>query len=88
MNIDEDADLSFLEDVEIDDSSGVTTKHGITPDDEEYGDMLKGEQLEDDDKEAIDCYLNMELIMDVGTSDKRRGRVISDPGDQTEKPLA
>ena len=43
LNVDEDADLSFLEDVEIDDSGGVTTEHGITPDDEEYGDMLKGE---------------------------------------------
>ena len=76
MNINEEADLSFLEDIEIDDSGGVTTEHGVTPDEEEYGDMLRGEQPEDDDEEAIDHYLNMELIMDVGTSGERRGRVI------------
>ena len=76
MNIDEEADLSFLEDIEIDDSGGVTTEHGVAPDDEEYGDMLRGERPEDDDEEAIDRYLNMELIMDVGTSGERRGRVI------------
>ena len=76
LNIDEEADLSFLEDIEIDDSGGVTTEHGVAPDDEEYGDMLRGERPEDDDEEAIDRYLNMELIMDVGTSGERRGRVI------------
>ena len=75
LNIDEEADLSFLEDIEIDDSGGVTTEHGVAPDDEEYGDMLRGERPEDDDEEAIDRYLNMELIMDVGTSGERRGRV-------------
>ena len=76
LNIDEEADLSFLEDIEIDDSGGATTEHGVAPDDEEYGDMLRGERPEDDDEEAIDRYLNMELIMDVGTSGERRGRVI------------
>ena len=65
LNIDEEADLSFLEDIEIDDSGGVTTEHGVTPDNEEYGDMLRGERPEDDNEEAIDCYLNMELIMDI-----------------------
>ena len=76
LNINEDADLSFLEGVEIDDSGGVTTEHGVTPDDKEYGDMLRGERPEDDNEEALDCYLNMELIMDIGTSGKRGGRVI------------
>ena len=38
--------------------------------------MLRGERPEDDDEEAIDRYLNMELIMDIGTSGERRGRVI------------
>ena len=69
-------DFSFLEDVEIDDSSRVTTKHGIAPDDADYRDMLKGERPKDDEEEAIDCYLNMELIIDVGTSGERSGRVI------------
>ena len=39
--------LSFPEDVEIDDSGGVTAERGMTPDDEQYGDMLKGELLEE-----------------------------------------
>ena len=38
--------------------------------------MLRGERPEDDDGEAIDYYLNMELITDVGTSGERRGREI------------
>ena len=87
LNIDEEADLSFLEDIEIDDSGGVTTEHGVAPDDEEYGDMLRGEQPEDDDEEAIDCYLNMELIMDVGTSGKRRGRVIKQSRGPDGEPI-
>jgi hypothetical protein len=31
---------------------------------------------DDDDKEAIDKYLNVELIMNMGTNDERRGCVI------------
>ena len=65
------------EDVEVDDHTGVQIDGGITPMDEEYGDMLVSERPEDDNEEAIDQYLNMELIMDVGTDNERpHGRVI------------
>ena len=47
-----------------------------TPSPEEYDDMHVGERPEDDDEEAIDKYLNVELLMNVGTNDERRGRVI------------
>ena len=50
-------------------------KEDITPTDEEYGDMLVEERPEEDD-EAIDKYLNMELTLGVGTDDERRGRVV------------
>jgi hypothetical protein len=45
-------------------------KKGITPTGEEYGDMLVEERPEEDD-EAIDKYLNMELTLGVGTDDER-----------------
>jgi hypothetical protein len=50
-------------------------KKGITPTGEEYGDMLVKEHPEEDD-EAIDKYLNMELTLGVGTDDERWGRVV------------
>ena len=34
------------------------------------------EQLEVNDKEAIDKYLNVELIMNMGTNDERHGHVV------------
>jgi hypothetical protein len=42
---------------------------------EEYEDMLVDKQP-DEDKEAVDQYLNMELTMGAGTDDERRGRVV------------
>ena len=68
--------LAYLEDIEIDENPGVKVEGGVVPSDEDYGDMPVGERPEDDDEEAIDQYLNMELIMDVGSNDERRGRVI------------
>jgi hypothetical protein len=47
-----------------------------TPSPDEYGDMNIDERPEDDDEEAIDKYLNVELIMNMGTNDERRGRVV------------
>jgi hypothetical protein len=38
--------------------------------------MLTGDRPEADDGEAVDKYLNAELIFNVGTNDERRGRVI------------
>ena len=43
------------------------------PSHEDYGDMHVDERPEDDDEEAMDKYLNVELIMNVGTNDERRG---------------
>jgi hypothetical protein len=38
--------------------------------------MNTEERPEDDDEEAVDKYLNVELIMNTGTNDERHGRVI------------
>ena len=54
---------------------GVITNHGITPSDDEYGDMLTDKRPEADDKEAIDKYSTCDLIMDVGSGNKRKGQV-------------
>jgi hypothetical protein len=71
----DNVDLRFLEDIIDDNSIGAIGERGITPTDEEYGDMLVEERPEEDD-EAIDKYLNMELTLGVGTDDERRGRVV------------
>jgi hypothetical protein len=56
----------YLEDIEVDDdNTGVTG--GVAPTDDEYGDMLVEERPEDDEEEAVDHYLNMEITMGVGT---------------------
>ena len=47
-----------------------------TPTAAEYDDMHTDKRPDDDDEEAVNKYLNVELIMDVGTSDERRGRVV------------
>ena len=47
----------------------------ITTTDEDYGDMITGERPELDGEEAIDKYLNVELISDFGSVNERRGRV-------------
>ena len=41
-----------------------------TPTAMEYDDMHTDERPDDDDEEAIDKYLNVELIMDIGTNDE------------------
>jgi hypothetical protein len=42
----------------------------------DYGDMLTDKRPDDEDEVAVDKYLNVELIMNMGTNDERRGRVI------------
>ena len=37
--------------------------------------MIIGERPEPDDKEAVDEYFNVELILDVVSANDRRGRV-------------
>ena len=53
----------------------VITNHGITPSNGEYVDMLTNDRPEADDEEAIDKYLTCEIIMDVGSSNERKGQV-------------
>ena len=37
--------------------------------------MITGEQPKADDEEAVDKHLNVELILDVGSANKRQGHV-------------
>jgi hypothetical protein len=76
----------YMQDIddERDENPGVVRDPGLDPTDnpvnvptnEEYGDMLIDERPEADDEEAVDKYLNAELILDVGTNNERRGRVV------------
>jgi hypothetical protein len=66
----------YLDDIEDDGNSGVIHMDENTPSPEDYGDMNTEDRPEDDEQEAIDKYLNVELIMNMGTNDERRGRVI------------
>ena len=52
---------------------GVITNHGITPSDDEYGDILTNVRTEADKEEAIDKYLTYWLIMDVGSDNEWKG---------------
>jgi hypothetical protein len=49
--------------------------------------MNTEERPEDDDKEAVDKYLNVELIMKMGTKDERCGRVIKRLRGLDDKPI-
>ena len=68
----------YLDDIEFpeDDNPGVVRDGDMTPSEEEYGDMVMEERPEHDDKEAIDKYLNVKLIMDVGTNNECHRHVI------------
>jgi hypothetical protein len=39
------------------------------------GHAYTDERPEGDDEEAVEKYLNVELVMNLGTNDERRGRV-------------
>ena len=70
-------DSMYLDDIDDDDdNAGVAANQGITPTEEEYGDMLASERPEADDEEAVDTYLNAELCFDLSSSNnERRGRM-------------
>ena len=70
------ADLSHIKDIEVNEHPGMNVEGGITLTEDECSDMIVGEWLDDDDEEAVDQYLNMELIMDVGMNDEWCGWVI------------
>jgi hypothetical protein len=61
----------FLQDIDDDLNSGVRCEEDeTTPSSEDYGDMHTNERSEGDDEEAVDKYLNVELIMNMGTNDE------------------
>ena len=67
----------YLDDIEVDENPGVAYMYDAnTPSPEDYDDMLTADRPDEDDEEAIDNYLNVELIMNMGMNDERRGRVI------------
>jgi hypothetical protein len=68
----------YIEDIEdlMESHSGVIHEEANTPSDEDYGENFAPEQPEDDDEEAIDKYLNAELILGLGTNDERCGQVV------------
>jgi hypothetical protein len=69
-------DSMYLDDIDDDMNPGITREEDRNmPNITDYGDMHTDERPDDDDKEAIDKYLNVELIMNMGTNDDRRGRV-------------
>ena len=79
----------FLED-EDPDYSGVTSGTGQIPTAlDEYGDMIIPEMPEADDvtDDIMDKYLNVELIMDVGTGSERKGRVLKRAKGSTGEPI-
>jgi hypothetical protein len=80
----------MLKDIEEEDlNPGVrSTRNPTTPTDEEYDDMQLPEQRpEVDDDDAIDKYLTAELILDIGSGNKRRGRVIERSRGQDGEPI-
>jgi hypothetical protein len=73
-----DFESMCLDNIEEDENPGVAyTNNGDTPSPEDYNDMLMANQPDENDKEASNNkYLNIKLIMDMGTSDEWHGRVI------------
>ena len=71
-----------------DEHLGIRREEDLTtPTDEDYDDMLIPDRPEADNKEAIDNYLNAELIMDLGTNSERRGRVVKRSRGPTGEPI-
>jgi hypothetical protein len=84
-------DSFHLLDTDVDDdyydNTGVIRNPELIPKDEEYGDMLVEERPEVDDEEAIDKYLNAELMLDMGTGNERFGRVVKRARDINGNPI-
>ena len=77
-------DLDYDDD---DHNHGVIANKGITPTDDEYGDMLIKDRPDADDEEAVDKYLTCELIMDVGSGNERKGRVTKRSRGHSGEPI-
>jgi hypothetical protein len=68
---------TYKADIDDDLHSGIRREEDkTTPTTEDYGDMHTDDQPDDDNEEAVDNYLNVELIMNMGTNDERWGRVV------------
>ena len=64
-------DSMYLKDIKDDNHLGICHTNNLnTPTAAEYNDMHTDDRPDDDDEEAIDKYLNVELIMDIGTNDE------------------
>ena len=70
-------DSMYLEDTEDDNHLGICYEHDLnTPTAAEYDDMHTDDRPDDNDEEAIDKYINVEQIMDIGTNDEHHGHVV------------
>ena len=70
-------DSMYLKDIEDMDHLGICHANDLnTPTATEYDDMHTDDRLDDDDEDAIDKYLNVELIMDVRSNDEQCGHVV------------
>ena len=77
---------AYLDDVnDYHENPGVVSDRGITPTDDDYGDMITGEQPKAGDKESVDKYLNVEPILDVVLANERRGVSLSASVDLTAR---
>ena len=57
------SDSAYLDDIKDDqENPGVVSDWVITPTDDYYGDMITWERPDADNEEAVDKYLNVELI--------------------------
>jgi hypothetical protein len=82
-------DSMYLDDINDDMNPGVTSEDDRNmPSKLDYGDMLTNERPDDEDEEAVDKYLNVELIMNMGTNDERRGRVIKRTRGLDREPIS
>ena len=67
----------YLKDIEDMDHLSIRHTNDLnTPTAAEYDDMHTDDRPDDDNDEAVDKYLNIELIMDVGSNDEQRGCVV------------
>ena len=86
----EDAgDMSFFLQDEDPEYAGVTTSNQVPTELGEYGDMTTPDAPEADDMkdDIMDKYLNVELIMDVGSGSERKGRVLKRAKGSTGEPI-
>ena len=83
-----DEESFFLDDIDYDENSGIAYEGGVTPEEEEYGDMRNDlDRPEEDDTDAVDGYIHMELTMGVGTDNELRGRVVKRSRGEDGEPV-